>query len=45
MLGLEEIKENYSTLSDDELLKTVNEISSLRKDIIPILQDELKKEI
>jgi len=42
MLSSEKIKENYSKLSDDELLKIVNEISSLRKDVIPILQDELK---
>ena len=42
MLSSEKIKENYSKLSEDELLKIVNEISSLRKDVIPILQDELK---
>jgi len=43
MISKEEIKEKYSKLSDEELLKIVNEINSLRKGLIPILQNELKE--
>ncbi|CAA0247461.1 conserved hypothetical protein [Tenacibaculum maritimum] len=43
MISIEEIQKTYSKFSDDELLKTVSDIKSLRKDVIPILQNELKE--
>ncbi|CAA0182338.1 hypothetical protein [Tenacibaculum maritimum] len=43
MISIEEIQKTYSKFSDDELLKIVRDIKSLRKDVIPILQNELKE--
>ncbi len=43
MIDIEVIRKNYSKFSDDKLIKIVSEINSLRKEVIPILQNELIK--